>query len=567
MEVCPTSKAADPAIFENLWQHCFNDGAWLVIPNAADVGFASWRLLALRLARAVPDGTHRLRAQFRVFTFQHEKTAADPVTSFAVIAPPLLSQYAMFVDSNGGVIAKQTHGPLFNTDVDTATGEEAGTVSKPLTLYNDRGNPYVRISDLAVLDGKTPLVPSDPAFVDQTLFNLREALMRELPTIKQPGNIWTRAANLEASVNAGSVLGGSVLGSPGSPKQSPASPRDRRVSMAGSVLLNTELNEPSADWIFRKIMTWAVEQFPEAELSPLPDIPGDQIDGGATLWLTQSEMTEAATWCGAPVALKTCLNTYSTERNTQIRKLLIAEGGRQYPLRHPNVIALYGLSRYRLVMEPVVGTLEQALLRAQDQNVRWSVRKFLKLAQQVLRGMVYLARIVVHRDIACRSILQTESDAFKIGEFSCAIPLHYSDAEANGGFVPVRWTSPEGIAGGFSPASDVWSFGVMLWESLQYSLTTPYEEHEYAAPAILSGEPLECTPQCPREIYDNIILPCFTVDPVKRPTATALLEIVERAQAFWPQEALDDLVPFASEYLSFVEFNGKRRRGSVIPTM
>ena len=70
---------------------------------------------------------------------------------------------------------------------------------------------------------------------------------------------------------------------------------------------------------------------------------------------------------------------------------------------------------------------------------------------------------IVHRDLAARNVLLDENRTAKVLDFGMAL----SDRQQNAGcdYLHVRWTAPEAIFDKkFSSASDVWSFGITLWE-------------------------------------------------------------------------------------------------------
>lgn len=93
------------------------------------------------------------------------------------------------------------------------------------------------------------------------------------------------------------------------------------------------------------------------------------------------------------------------------------------------------------------------------------------MALEIADGMAYLStnkepNPIVHCDLAARNCLVAEPPLVKIGDFGMAHEV-YADyyKKGNPGMMPVRWMAPETLRDGkFSSASDVWSFGVVLWE-------------------------------------------------------------------------------------------------------
>ena len=87
-------------------------------------------------------------------------------------------------------------------------------------------------------------------------------------------------------------------------------------------------------------------------------------------------------------------------------------------------------------------------------------------AFQIAKGMAHLSSMsVVHRDLACRNILLHQGKLLKISDFGLSHETGKSYMHKSGGRVPYKWMAIESIlAQEFTSASDVWSYGVVLWE-------------------------------------------------------------------------------------------------------
>ncbi|XP_058418299.1 tyrosine-protein kinase Srms isoform X2 [Diceros bicornis minor] len=151
----------------------------------------------------------------------------------------------------------------------------------------------------------------------------------------------------------------------------------------------------------------------------------------------------------------------------------------------------------------------------------------LSFARQVAEGMSYLEeRRIVHRDLAARNVLVGDDLTCKVADFGLARLLKddiYSPS--SGSKIPVKWTAPEAANYRvFSQKSDVWSFGVLLYEVFAYG-QCPYEgmsNHE-TLQQIMRGYRLPRPAACPAEVY-LLMLECWRGSPEERPAFAVLQE-------------------------------------------
>ncbi|KAL5457396.1 hypothetical protein EMCRGX_G034648 [Ephydatia muelleri] len=143
-------------------------------------------------------------------------------------------------------------------------------------------------------------------------------------------------------------------------------------------------------------------------------------------------------------------------------------------LLHPNIVRLYGLVNENQESSSIVleylpnGDLKQFLTA----NPR-PIKQLVKYMIDVAMGMHYISeRGLVHRDLAARNVLVRENEICKVADFDLLRELPEELPEENSIYeptanapLPVRWMATESIKGKkFSVASDVWSYGILMWE-------------------------------------------------------------------------------------------------------
>ncbi|XP_037102164.1 tyrosine-protein kinase Srms isoform X2 [Syngnathus acus] len=197
-------------------------------------------------------------------------------------------------------------------------------------------------------------------------------------------------------------------------------------------------------------------------------------------------------------------------------------------LHHPKLIQLLAMCSRG---EPVYivtelmskGSLKSYLASAEGQVL--TSAHLIYMGSQVAEGMAYLEdRNIVHRDLAARNILVGEDLVCKVADFGLARIIKDSVYTASRTTkIPVRWTAPEAaIHQKFSVKSDVWSFGVLLYEMMSRG-KMPYEgkSNKQVLELLSSGARLACPSRCPHNIH-RIMMDCWAAEPSKRPSFHAL---------------------------------------------
>ena len=198
-------------------------------------------------------------------------------------------------------------------------------------------------------------------------------------------------------------------------------------------------------------------------------------------------------------------------------------------LDHPYIVRMIGMCQeatMMLVMELAInGPLHKYLRKHKEVTVR----QILVMMLQVSDGMEYLgSKHFVHRDLAARNVLVVDVNFVKISDFGMSRAMgagnSYYRAEASGKW-PLKWYAPECIwYYKFTTKSDVWSYGITLWESLTYG-GKPYEglHGQEVIQYLENGERLTRSPHCPESVY-SLMRACWELEPEKRPKFSLVKE-------------------------------------------
>uniref|UniRef100_A0AAY4AJV5 receptor protein-tyrosine kinase n=1 Tax=Denticeps clupeoides TaxID=299321 RepID=A0AAY4AJV5_9TELE len=232
-----------------------------------------------------------------------------------------------------------------------------------------------------------------------------------------------------------------------------------------------------------------------------------------------------------PVAIKTLKAGYTDKQ----RRDFLGEASIMGQFDHPNIIHLEGVvtkSKPVMIITEYMenGSLDTFLKKNDGQ---FTVIQLVGMLRGIASGMRYLSDMgYVHRDLAARNILVNSNLVCKVSDFGLSRVLE-DDPEAayttRGGKIPIRWTAPEAIAfRKFTSASDVWSYGIVMWEVMSYG-ERPYWEmsNQDVIKAVEENYRLPGPMDCPAALY-HLMMDCWQKDRNCRPKFEEIVSLLDK---------------------------------------
>ncbi|XP_053700193.1 ephrin type-A receptor 7 isoform X2 [Synchiropus splendidus] len=251
------------------------------------------------------------------------------------------------------------------------------------------------------------------------------------------------------------------------------------------------------------------------------------------------------------VAIKTLKVGYTEKQ----RRDFLCEASIMGQFDHPNVVHLEGVvtrgKPVMIVIEYMENGSLDSFLRKHDGQ--FTVIQLVGMLRGIAAGMRYLSDMgYVHRDLAARNILVNSNLVCKVSDFGLSRVIDDDPAAVyttsgkmldlmvftpvtdlrfteQGGKIPVRWTAPEAIQyRKFTSASDVWSYGIVMWEVMSYG-ERPYWDmsNQDVIKAIEEGYRLPAPMDCPPGLH-QLMLDCWQKDRAERPKFDQIVGILDK---------------------------------------
>uniref|UniRef100_A0A8C6RDK4 Proto-oncogene tyrosine-protein kinase ROS n=1 Tax=Nannospalax galili TaxID=1026970 RepID=A0A8C6RDK4_NANGA len=306
---------------------------------------------------------------------------------------------------------------------------------------------------------------------------------------------------------------------------------------------------------------YAVHSLPtQEEIENLPSFPREKL----TLRLLLGSGAFGEVYEGTAIdilgvgsgEIKVAVKTLKKGSTDQEKIEFLKEAHLMSKFNHPNILKQLGVCllnepQYIILELMEGGDLLTYLRKARRTTLHGPLLTLVDLVDlcvDISEGCVYLEQMhFIHRDLAARNCLVSVKDytnpsrIVKIGDFGLAREIYKNDyyRKRGEGLLPVRWMAPESLVDGiFTTQSDVWSFGILVWEILTLG-HQPYPAHSNldVLNYVQAGGRLEPPRNCPDDLW-NLMCQCWAQEPDQRPT---FCKIQDQLQLFFRNISLSDI--------------------------
>ncbi|XP_058798592.1 activated Cdc42 kinase-like isoform X2 [Phymastichus coffea] len=289
-------------------------------------------------------------------------------------------------------------------------------------------------------------------------------------------------------------------------------------------------------------------------------IPADAIIVNKELGMGEFGVVQQGVWTNDGERIQVAIKCLSRERMQNNPIEFLKEAAIMHSIDHEHIVRLYGvvLDTNSLMLVTELAPLRSLLECLKEPSLRSSfpVPSLCDFAVQIADGMQYLeAKRLIHRDLAARNILVFSKNKVKISDFGLSRALgvgkDYYQTNFNVNLkLPIAWCAPECISYlKFTSASDVWAYGVTLWEMFSYgfqpwaALTGHQILKAIDEPNFQRLEQPDC---CPKDYY-SLMIQCWQHEPTKRPKFSELICLLpdlkpEQVQAVQDNSEIGQLV-------------------------
>lgn len=285
-------------------------------------------------------------------------------------------------------------------------------------------------------------------------------------------------------------------------------------------------------------------------------IPADAIIVNKELGTGEFGVVQQGVWTNDGERIQVAIKCLSRERMQNNPIEFLKEAAIMHSIDHEHIVRLYGvvLDTSSLMLVTELAPLRSLLECLKEPSLRASfpVTSLCDFAVQIADGMQYLeAKRLIHRDLAARNILVFSKNKVKISDFGLSRALgvgkDYYQTNFNVNLkLPIAWCAPECISYlKFTSASDVWAYGVTLWEMFSYgfqpwaALTGHQILEAIDEPNFQRLEQPEC---CPKD-YFALMQQCWQHEPMKRPKFSELIKLLPDLKPEQVQAVQDSAEP------------------------